>query len=777
MVKCSSCGFEINNDSALYCPGCGQKTDVMPEARFPHDMSKIWPEWKLVEQIGKGAYGIVYKAERIDDFVKENKAAAIKVISIPQDSSEVDSLRSEGLDEEKSRTYFKNIVDDFVGEIEVMESLKGMQNIVSVEDYKVVEKKDEIGWNIYIRMELLTPLKKHFLVNNFTEADIISLGSDICTALEYCSKINVVHRDIKPENIFVNDFGDFKLGDFGIAKKLKNHTGSFSQKGTYGYMAPEVFYSRPYDARADIYSLGVVLYYFLNKKRLPFTDINKQVITSDDKMRAVERRLNGETLPVPKDASADMADLILCACRYNPDGRFNSASIMKKALESVRQNNYDNYIGQVGMNKNFNGAAETINGNDEMFRAGNYAVHANNIPGGNMNADINGNNGNGNYNGGNMQPSDNTVKGTGKILKMLAIAALIALIVTSGVAGGIAVSKNLIDKNGDASSDAHNTVTEESATMQEDIYAQPNNYNNNGYVPGNGNAPVNPPNVMTGTYVPEPNEPIVETTIIIEEPDNNSGVRPPVTSTTRNNAVTTKPATTPTSAPATTRPPETTAGSEMRMPSTKSEIIDFYSDAVNNVKSYGAGFTVSEWQETASVNLGGGVVNTAARTVIDSFISTEDDAKTETYSKGSNNARNAFPGWYLSDNSYVKSASCTRNGNNYRVVIVMQDEDTPTQASSTLAQVSGMIYYWEDVDNILSSYPVVTKVLSDYGDIHMYYRNYTITADVTPDGELISIVHSADLEVYIGYATVVGMSLSDKNAHLWVTEEYYNFNY
>ncbi len=765
MIKCSSCGFEINNDSALYCPGCGHKTDVMPEARFPYDMSRIWPEWKLVEEIGKGAYGIVYKAERIDDFVKENKAAAIKVISIPQDISEVDSLRSEGLSEEKSRTYFKNIVDDFVSEIEVMESLKGMQNIVSVEDYKVVEKKDEIGWNIYIRMELLTPLKKYTSLNNFTEADVISLGSDICTALEYCSRINVVHRDIKPENIFVNDFGDFKLGDFGIAKKLENHTGSFSQKGTYGYMAPEVFYRRPYDAKADIYSLGVVLYYLLNNKRLPLTEQNNQIVTSEDKMRAVERRLNGETLPPPKNASSDMADLILCACRYNPEGRFNSAGIMKKALESVRQNNYDRYLEQIGMNKNFNGASETVNGNAEIFRNGNFAVNKN-TPDGNIYAD----NGNGYNNANNIQTADNTGKGASKILKMLAIAALIALIVTSGVAGGIAVSQNLIDKD-EATTGSHNVVTEDPATMHEEIYSEQSNQNNGGYVPSPVNPSVNPPNVITGVYESERVKPIVETTVIIDDYDNNGANRMPVTTrppvtTTESSSVTT-----------TERLPETTATPVNKMPSSKSEIIDFYSDAVNSAKAYGAGYTVYKWQETDSVNLGSGIVNTAARTVIDSFISTEDNAKTEYYSKGSNSARNAFPGWYLSDNSYVKSASCTKNGSNYRIVIVMQDEDTPTQASSTLAQVSDMIYYWEDVDNILSTYPVVTKVLSDYGNIHMYYRNYTITADVTPDGELISIVHSADLEVYIGYATVAGMSLSDKSAHLWVTEEYLDFNY
>lgn len=66
--------------------------------------------------------------------------AAIKVISIPNDSSEVVSLRSEGMDMNAIRTYLQGIVNDFVSEIQLMESLKGVQNIVSIEDYKVVEK-------------------------------------------------------------------------------------------------------------------------------------------------------------------------------------------------------------------------------------------------------------------------------------------------------------------------------------------------------------------------------------------------------------------------------------------------------------------------------------------------------------------------------------------------------------------------------------------------------------------------------------------------------------
>lgn len=302
-------------------------------------LEQIWPEWQIEGRpLGKGSFGVVYKAVRRDHGVESY--AAIKVISIPTDPSEVDSLRSEGLDMNATKTYLQGIVNDFVSEIQLMESLKGVQNIVSVEDYKVVEKTGEIGWDIYIRMELLTSFNAYICDKKLTEKEVIKLGCDICTALEICAKRNIIHRDIKPENIFINDFGDFKLGDFGIARKLENMTGGLSQKGTFNYMAPEVANGSEYDARVDTYSLSIVLYRLLNGNRLPFLDTEKQLLNPNERRNAVDRRLRGEELPAPCDASPAMADLILRACAYNPNMRFASATEMKQALMSVANGTY-----------------------------------------------------------------------------------------------------------------------------------------------------------------------------------------------------------------------------------------------------------------------------------------------------------------------------------------------------------------------------------------------------------------------------------------------------
>lgn len=308
-------------------------------------LQQIWPDWKVEEKpIGRGSFGVVYKAVRNDHGVESY--AAIKEISIPSDSSEIDSLRSEGLDMNATKTYLHGIVNDFVSEIQLMESLKGVQNIVSVEDYKVVEKAGEIGWDIYIRMELLTSFINYSRDKQLTEKEVIKLGCDICTALEICAKRNVIHRDIKPENIFINDFGDFKLGDFGIARKMENVTGGLSQKGTFNYMAPEVASSRDYDSRVDIYSLGIVLYRLLNANRLPFLETEQQLMNPNERRNAVERRLCGEALPAPCNASPAMANLILRACAYNPNARFDSAAEMRQALTRVANGTYQSESGQ-----------------------------------------------------------------------------------------------------------------------------------------------------------------------------------------------------------------------------------------------------------------------------------------------------------------------------------------------------------------------------------------------------------------------------------------------
>lgn len=290
--------------------------------------------WKLIRLLGTGSYGQVFEAERVD-FGKKYRAA-IKAISIPQNDSELDSVRSEGMSEADATAYFRQYVEQLVKEFEIMSELKGCSNVVNYEDHEVIPHSDGIGWDIYIRMELLTPLTKK-IRSGMNVGDVIRLGIDICRALELCRQKRIIHRDIKPENIFVSDFGDYKLGDFGIARTLNTASLGLSKKGTYSYMAPEVYLGREYGTSADIYSLGIVLYRLLNGNRTPFLPPYPQPITHSDRENAISRQMTGSSpIPLPDKADPDLARVVLRACAYAPADRFRSPTEMADALEELR---------------------------------------------------------------------------------------------------------------------------------------------------------------------------------------------------------------------------------------------------------------------------------------------------------------------------------------------------------------------------------------------------------------------------------------------------------
>ncbi len=299
-------------------------------------LRQIWPDWTLLEKLGEGSFGKVYKAARTE--MGNTFYSAIKIITIPQSPSEEFSIAAEmGLNEQSATSYFKTLVDDCVNEIKMMESFKGTQNIVSVEDYKVMPHAQGPGWTIFIRMELLTSFLAYQKSRQLTEKEVIKLGVDMCNALEFCMKLNVMHRDIKPENIFVSKFGDFKLGDFGIARKLEKSTAGMSKKGTYNYMAPEIYNGKgQYDYKSDIYSLGIVLYKLMNNNRFPLTDPRTDIVTYQKLQEAFERRMAGEKLPKPVRASEALSSVILTACAFSPNNRFANATAMKAALLSVQ---------------------------------------------------------------------------------------------------------------------------------------------------------------------------------------------------------------------------------------------------------------------------------------------------------------------------------------------------------------------------------------------------------------------------------------------------------
>lgn len=293
----------------------------------------VLENWKLIKLLGQGSYGKVYEAHR-EDFGITYKAA-IKIISVPSNESEIQNVQAEGMDDASMTDYFRGMVETIVSEFGLMSRLKGTANIVSYEDHAVVPHKNGIGWDILIRMELLTPMLDYMSRHQMMRRDIIQLGMDLCRGLELCQKYNIIHRDIKPGNIFISEAGDYKLGDFGVARTLEKTTGGLSKKGTYTYMAPEVYREEPYGSTVDIYSLGIVMYRLLNNNRAPFLPQPPAGISYSDREKSLVRRISGEPLPSPANADGRLAEIVLKACAYDPKDRYSSPVQMRQELEAI----------------------------------------------------------------------------------------------------------------------------------------------------------------------------------------------------------------------------------------------------------------------------------------------------------------------------------------------------------------------------------------------------------------------------------------------------------
>lgn len=289
-----------------------------------------WPGWETIRMIGRGNYGAVYEIQR-NNFGMVEKAA-LKRIAIPQEEGDLEEYYNNGYDEDSLTEVFQSHLESVVAEYSLMRKMNGCVNIVNCDDILYEKQEDGIGWNILIRMELLTPITKA-LTDAVTEEMVCKVARDMCTALTHCKEFGIVHRDIKPQNIFVSRFGDYKLGDFGIAKTVEKTMGG-TKIGTYNYMAPEVYMNQPYGAAVDIYSLGLVLYWMLNEKRMPFMPLPPEKLRAGMDEQSRMRRLSGEPLPPPAHGSEKLKQIVLKACAFDPKERYQTAAEMLADLNA-----------------------------------------------------------------------------------------------------------------------------------------------------------------------------------------------------------------------------------------------------------------------------------------------------------------------------------------------------------------------------------------------------------------------------------------------------------
>lgn len=151
--------------------------------------------YEVKEKIGTGGFGNVYRVERTN--IVGNVNRALKVITLPEDDQYLEILNSMGGDYGKADQYLKTELDRVVNEIRVFSMISEKDNHHIVSYYENdIEKTEKYKYNIYILMELMTPLDKWLYENNITVSQAIDISLDVAKGIRICHDNNIVHRDI-----------------------------------------------------------------------------------------------------------------------------------------------------------------------------------------------------------------------------------------------------------------------------------------------------------------------------------------------------------------------------------------------------------------------------------------------------------------------------------------------------------------------------------------------------------------------------------------------------
>lgn len=261
-------------------------------------------KYQVVDKIGEGAMGIVYRA--MDPVL--NRPVAIKIMS-------------EGLAQDE------HLRARFLREAQAAGSLQH-PNVVTIYDF------GEIDGHLFIAMEFIEGIDLERLLNQGTELPLaakLDIVIDVLNGLSYAHRRGIVHRDIKPANVRLDEDGHARIMDFGVAHLgASNLTATGTMVGTPNYMAPEQISGEPVTPASDLFSVGAMLYELLtNAKPFPGDTLHSVLfkIVSDT---PVEVRTLKPELP------SELTDIVTKALAKTPAQRYRTASDMANALLAVR---------------------------------------------------------------------------------------------------------------------------------------------------------------------------------------------------------------------------------------------------------------------------------------------------------------------------------------------------------------------------------------------------------------------------------------------------------
>ena len=319
MSKCPNCSGE-NADTQRFCGDCGTplppsapqtlsypppaETALIPTAELPSG-TVFAKRYQVIEELGKGGMGRVYRVA--DTTLGEE--IALKLIR-PEIAAEKETL-------ERFKTELK------------LARLVVHKNVARMFDLNVEDRIPYITME-YVRGEDLKRLIRK--VGHLFAGQAIPIACQICEGLTEAHRLGIVHRDLKPQNIMIDEEGQAKIMDFGLARLAVSDDGAFKKatEGTPAYISPEQAQGLAPDARSDLYSLGVLLYEMLTGS-VPFKAASAREL--------FEMHLHQQ----PRDPqelnpgiSSGLSQVVMKCLEKDPGTRYQTAAEVQEALNCLR---------------------------------------------------------------------------------------------------------------------------------------------------------------------------------------------------------------------------------------------------------------------------------------------------------------------------------------------------------------------------------------------------------------------------------------------------------
>jgi serine/threonine protein kinase/Tfp pilus assembly protein PilF len=309
-IICPKCHHE-NPDDTIYCGKCttplksSEDIDVTATIKAPKEElttgSIFAGRYQIIEELGKGGMGKVYKV--LDKEV--NAKVALKLIK-PEIASD------------------KKTIERFRNELKVARDI-AHKNVCRMYDLGREEGAYYITMEYVPGEDLKSFIRRSGLISI---GKAITIANQVCEGLCEAHRLGVVHRDLKPQNIMIDKEGNARIMDFGIARSLreKGITGSGMMIGTPEYMSPEQVDGKEADQRADIYSLGVILYEM----------VTGQVPFEGDTPFSIGVKQKSEIPRPPKEINdqipGDLSRVILRCMEKDKEKRFQSVGELHSEL-------------------------------------------------------------------------------------------------------------------------------------------------------------------------------------------------------------------------------------------------------------------------------------------------------------------------------------------------------------------------------------------------------------------------------------------------------------